>query len=351
MKSKKKLIIAALLGVISVNSMGMNVDSDMVYEKKVDGKYPMTFSISTGLLNGKSEEYLYTDAFGGTSKVSKLTWDIKNVMMVGGEASVGLTERLSFNFGGWINTTDGSGSMDNYDWYNGDDEPWTDKSDHGTDVDRALMLDANFDIILYQKENFKVSGIIGFRHDQFKYSAYSGDGLYSYVPGDKSQNAEFYGNTNSYKQELYAPYIGLDMGYQKEKWQVKSYIKVTPYAWGKAEDTHHKPAAKYTLNKPIEVKGKDGKKTTVPTGSVSEKNKGKSVKVTDRVDNMFYISFGGSVDYLFTDNFSIGVTADFQKYNNEEEDDKTVDKDGDSQWGGMSHMSYMFGVNAKYRFN
>jgi len=351
MRERKRAKIFGLAGIfigMSLQANAMSVNADRVFEKNVESKYPVSFSISTGMLNGESEEYAYSDYFGSDGKVSKLTWDLKHVFMVGAETSIGLSRRVSLNFGGWINANNGSGDMSDYDWMNGDDRPWTDKSDHSTDLEEGMMLDANIDIVLLSKENYTLSGVVGFRHDKFRWNADDGMGVYStsLYPGDRGQDVEFDGKAISYKQELYAPYLGFNFDYNKNKWTCNTYIRASLWAWGEATDTHYSPAGKYTLNKDLVLP--DGR--VVPKGSVAESEKGEKSSFKDEVDDMFYLSFGLGIDYQFTERLSGGLSADFQKYNKEEDDDRKTNEFGEESWGGMSHMSYMFTASAKYSF-
>lgn len=83
-KRAKFLGVAGIFIGMSLQASAMSVNADRVFEGSMDSKYPVSFSISTGLLNGESEEYYYSDFDGRDGKVSKLTWDLKNVFMVGG---------------------------------------------------------------------------------------------------------------------------------------------------------------------------------------------------------------------------------------------------------------------------
>ncbi len=362
MRERKRAKILGVAGVfvgMSLQASAMSVNADRVFESSADSKYPVSFSISTGLLNGESEEYAYSNYFGKDQKVSKLTWDLKNVFMVGAETSIGLSQRVSLNFGGWINANKGSGDMSNYDWRTGDDSSWTDKTDHSTDLEEGMMLDANIDVLLLSRENYALSGVVGFRHDKFRWNAYDGNGVYSYndigadkldgfpyEDGKRIQDVEQYGKAISYKQELYAPYIGLNFDYNKNKWTIRSYVRASLWAWGEATDTHYSPAGKYTLNDDFRGSNKGDTK-------YSEGGEKRSMK--DEVDDMFYLAFGLGVDYQFTERLSGGLSADFQRYNKEEDDSRKdyeyeYRDDTYEGWGGMAHMSYMVTASVKYSF-
>lgn len=349
---KKKLSLIFALAVLGSSASAMSVNSDRVYDTQVESKYPVSFSISTGVLNGESEEYAYSNYWGSNEKESKLTWDLKNVFMVGAESSIGVSNRLSLNFGGWINAGSGSGDMTNYDWMNGEDYPWTDRSEHSTNVEEAMMLDINIDFIIAGDDTYKFSGVLGFRHDKFRWNANNGHGTYgtSIDPGDRGQDAEFYGKAISYKQELYAPYLGVNFDFKLEKMTIRSYVRASVWAWGEATDTHYSPAGKYTLNKDLY----DGNGNLIaPKGTEMYRDKGEKRSIKDEVEDMFYVSFGLGVDYQFTERLIGGLSADFQRYNKEEDSDrKKYDEYGYEYegWGGMSHVSYMFSASLKYMY-
>ncbi len=366
MRERKRAKILGVAGIfigMSLQASAMSVNADRVFEGSVESKYPVSFSISTGLLNGESEEYSYWNKFGSDQKASKLTWDLKNVFMVGAETSIGLSRRVSLNFGGWINANKGSGDMSNYDWHTGDDNSWTDKSDHSTDLEEGMMLDVNIDVLLLSRENYALSGVVGFRHDKFRWNAYDGSGIYSskYIDEEKvlgnptdymkrMQDIGIEGKAISYKQELYVPYIGLKFDYNRNKWTVKSYVRASLWAWGEATDTHYGSKTTYTLNR--DFIAPDG--TVIAKKGQSDESKDKKNSFKDEVEDMFYLSFGLGVDYQFTERLSGGLSADFQKYNKEEDSNKKdiVDDDGNQYeiWGGMSHMSYMVTASVKYSF-
>ncbi len=368
MKERKRAKFLAVAGVfigMSLEANAMSVNADRVFEGSVDSKYPVSFSISTGLLNGESEEYAYSNHFGSNQKESKLTWDLKNVFMVGAETSIGLSQRVSLNFGGWINANKGSGDMSNYDWRTGDDSSWTDKSDHSVDLEEGMMLDANIDILLLSRENYALSGVVGFRHDKFRWNAYDGSGIYSskYIDEEKvlgnptdymkrMQDIDIEGKAISYKQELYVPYVGLKFDYNKNKWTIRSYVRASLWAWGEATDTHYGPMTTYSLNR--DFVGPDGELIARKDDTPPRKSEGEKNSFKDEVEDMFYLSFGLGVDYQFTERLSGGLSADFQRYNKEEDSNKKdyVDEYGNQYegWGGMSHISYMVTASVKYSF-
>ncbi|WP_319370169.1 omptin family outer membrane protease [uncultured Ilyobacter sp.] len=362
-KNNRLALLAAFFMLTVSNSYSMSATSNEVFMVESESRIPVSISISTGILNGESKEYVYDNFFGTDQKVSELTWDLDNVLMIGAETSVGLTDRILFNFGAWLNASDGSDNMTDYDWRIGEDEGWTDYSSSSSDLEEGIMLDANLNILILAKDNYSLSTVFGFRYDKFRWSSYDGSGVYSYgdIANDKLDNyvyddgtmyddgfriqdVELYGDNIDYEQKFFTPYIGLNFNYRKNKWIFNSYIRGSIWAWGEAEDIHYYPAGTYTLN---------GDFMGDSAGDSQPGSNDKDSIFYDSVDNMYYISLGLGVDYLFTETFSMGLSVNFQKYYLAEDNDKKdIEYDyhdaSYESWGGMSHESYMITLSANY---
>ena len=354
-KSTLTLMVLSLSLLAAEGAYAMNARNLVSTEFGVgDSEMPVAISLSTGVLNGETNEYLYNNYYGDDRRVSKLVWDIDDVYMIGAETSVGISEKFNLNFGIWSNLSEGTGNVTDRDWAEvGGEFTWTDYSEHNTDLEEALMLDANLDYVILKDKNYKLSGIFGFRHDKFSWDAYDGKGVWSSSApvseedNFRSQDVIFYGKTLAYKQELYAPYLGLDFDYNRSKWSFSTHIRGSLWAWGDSEDKHYDSTALFTLNKDLgSIAPKGAEKFHTSDGSY-DVNK-------DEVENVQYISCGAGVKYNFTEQFSAGVSAEFQKYYSEEDDDKVTKIADDGKeyetWGGMSHESYMFSCSATYLF-
>jgi len=351
-KNKRLALLAAFFMFTVSNSYSMSATSNEVFMVESESKIPVSISISTGVLNGESEEYVYD----GSSKLSKLTWDLDNVQMVGIETSIGLNERVSLNFGGWINSDSGKGTMEDYDWYDGDDLPWTDFTESNSYVEEAMMLDANLDVVILAKKNYSLSTVFGFRYDKFRWNSYDASGVYSYFYDDsyyfRGEDVDLSGKNISYKQEYYVPYIGLNLKYiLNEKWKVSSYVRGSLWAWGEAEDIHYNPGGTYTLNE-------NGHSPDASLDGYDDYDN----YYSDSIENMAYLSLGIALNYLFSENLTITLSGDFQKYFREtgeneatvyyynEDDSGSYVNEYDSGGSGMSNYSYMISLGATYIF-
>jgi outer membrane protease len=349
-KNKKAALLAAFFIITFSNSYSMAATSNEVFTADSNSRIPVSLSISTGILNGESEEYVYD----GSSKLSKLTWELNNVQMVGVEASVGLTEKVSLNFGGWFNSDNGKGTMEDYDWRNGDDSPWTDYSESNSYVEEAMMLDANISYLLIKNKTYSLSTTAGFRHDKFRWNSYDGTGTYSFYDLSylRAQDVELYGQNISYKQEYYVPYIGLDFKYYlSDKWEISSYIRGSLWAWGEDEDIHHNPAGKYTLN--------DNAPSSLAGAPPQYGDDWYDDYYSDQIENMAYLSLGMTLDYFLLENLIVTFSADFQKYFREtgnysaklyDDDLGYYINEEDSSGAGISNYSYMVSLGATYIF-
>lgn len=337
---KKLTLLSAFFIIAASTAYSMSATSSEVFTAESSSKIPVSFSISTGVLNGESEEYVYD----GSSKLSKLTWDLDRVPMIGIDTSIRPTEKFSINFSGWSKVSESSGNMEDYDWYLGDSEPWTDYSSHDTELDEAYMLDINISYLLYKKDNSSITGEVGFRHDYYKWNAYGGYATYSnwsydpYTQWDeffRSADISFDDEKNiSYEQEFYAPYLGLTYNTKKNKWIISSYVRGSLWAWGEAEDTHYYPG--FTVNDSIYVSGSD------------------SVTYKDEFDNIAYLSLGLNIGYMIRENLVVTLSGDFQKYFRETGDDTEYYSDGTTveyeDGAGTSNYSYMISLGATYIF-
>ncbi len=336
-KNKRLALLAALFMIAVSSTYSMSATSSEVFMAESESKIPISISISTGVLNGESEEYVYD----GSSKLSKLTWDLDNVPVIGIDTSVKLNDKFSVNFSGWTKISESSGNMEDYDWYLGDSEPWTDYSSSDTELDEAYMLDINTSYLLYKKDSSSITGELGFRHDRYKWNAYGGYGTYSnyyattfddfFRTGDVVFDDE---KTISYDQEFYAPYLGLTFNTKKDKWVISSYVRGSLWAWGEAKDVHYYSG--YTVNDSIYVSGSD------------------SVTYKDEFENIAYLSLGLNIGYTIMENLMINLSGNFQKYFRETGDDTEYYSDGTTYYyedgAGTSNYSYMVSLGATYIF-
>ncbi len=175
--------------------------------------FPVTGRLSLGLLNGEANEIVYNPSTG--AEVSHLEWQIDNVAMVGAGISFTPASWLKINTDIWVNISDGSGSMDDYDW-SASNLPWTDWSHHDDmTVDQVFLFDLNAEVPLLKRPVGTVYGIMGVKRDNFEMSASGGDYIYSNT-GFRDTTGSFPDNLQviSYEQTYTVPYLGV--GFQAD---------------------------------------------------------------------------------------------------------------------------------------
>lgn len=205
---------------------------------------PISFRASAEYLWGKSDEYVF-DADTG-QKISHLEWDLKDIVMLGGVFSTGISDWIQLNVGGWGAVSDGSGRIVDRDWEGGNPSEWSDRSEGPCSLDHGYIIDSN---IAFPVEVFKyvtISPMIGFKYDNWKWHDRGGIGVYS-GDGWRDTVINFGDKTGLvYEQWFYAPYLGVNVGGNYEDFFVNAYFKGTPWAWSEDEDHHLERSRKYT---------------------------------------------------------------------------------------------------------
>ena len=218
----------------------------------------VTFSLGAtiGLVDGTAYERVYAPQVRDF-KVSELTWDLKNIAMVGVQGTADIGSRFRINLGYWSAVSEGDGSMVDRDWLFLDadsDDDWTHESRHpDTTLDSGSMLDLSLDVRAFSMGALSVSGIFGYKHDEWKWSARGGDYNYTWdYNGDGYITEDEYRRGGSfpdgqlvieYRQQYEMPYLGLGCEGVWGPVQVQGHVLYSP--WVSAED-HDYHALRYT---------------------------------------------------------------------------------------------------------
>jgi plasminogen activator len=174
---------------------------------------PVTGRLSLGVLNGEANEIVYDTSSG--AEMSHLEWQLDNVAMLGAGISFTPASWLKINTDFWINISDGSGTMDDYDW-TVSGLPWTDWSHHDDmTVDQIFFFDLNAEVPVLKRPVGTIYGIIGIKRDNFEMSANGGDFIYS-TNSFRDTTGSFVDNVEviSYEQTYTVPYLGI--GFQAD---------------------------------------------------------------------------------------------------------------------------------------
>lgn len=176
---------------------------------KTEPRATLAAQFSMGLLNGDAVEHVYDyeGANGGRRPLSRLDWDLKDVVMGGGQVSARVTERLSMNGGLWLALTEGSGEMDDYDWMDPGSSDWTHYSLSEVDVTEGYIIDMNLGWELIRSESAALRAVAGYKQNGW---SWEDRGVYALYPELGYIPYPFDGqNLINYEQEFRIPYLGL----------------------------------------------------------------------------------------------------------------------------------------------
>lgn len=284
-KIKQLLIITSIL-LIPFQTFAADVPVNKPQEKTTAKKpVPETtlhFSLRAGVgyFKGELKEEVYSSRVD-RRRLSQLTWDIDSVVMGNIGMSCNYKDWLTLNIDSWLKITDGSGSMDNYDWML-IDANWSDWSYSDTDVSSASIFDANLDMIFFQNPTYKLSGIIGIKRDHFETVASGGHYIYS-RDGFRNTIGVFPDVRGiSYEQTMTAPYLGMGLSAELTSTiTLSGRFIYSPFVDGKATDHHYL----------------------------------RNLVVEDEVTSSDMSAFDLSVGWKFFENLIWNINIGYQKYN------------------------------------
>lgn len=203
-------------------------------------KVRFTLGVGAGYLTGESNEIVYWPELNN-HKASELTWEIDNLYMVGVNGVLEVGDWLSFNFDGWFKATDGDGTMDDYDWLAPGYE-WTDWSHHeDTDVTDGSIIDVSANFAFFRAQNAVLTGIVGYKRDNFGWVSRGGDYVYSYGGFRNFQGSFQDGDLAiSYEQTLESFYGGIGFSADfTNRFRLAGRIIYSPFVQGEATDYHY----------------------------------------------------------------------------------------------------------------
>ncbi|MFT5702547.1 MAG: plasminogen activator [Desulforhopalus sp.] len=199
-----------------------------------------TLGVGAGYLSGESTELVYVPELNNY-KLSELTWKIDNLFMVGVNGVLEVGSWLSFNFDGWFKATDGDGTMDDYDWL-AQGYDWTHWSHHeDTDVTDGSIIDVSANFAFFRAQNAVLTGIVGYKRDNFGWEARGGDYTYSYG-GFRDYSGSFADGELgiSYEQTMESFYGGLGFSADfSNRFHLAGRVIYSPFVQGEATDYHH----------------------------------------------------------------------------------------------------------------
>jgi len=219
------------------------VAKDADFNFYIDDAFHFSARVQAGYLTGTANELVYAGSYSETL-ISKLIWEIDSLYLAG----LGCSLQYSFfvfHFDGWFKTADGDGTMDDYDWMI-ENEEWTDWSHHkDTTITKAGILDINSEIVIpgLSGQKFALSGIAGFKRENFQWQARGGSYIYTSDPDTTFRDLA--GNFTpgelgiTYEQTYDVPYLGIGFRGVMGPFELAGRLIGSRWAMVEAEDTHH----------------------------------------------------------------------------------------------------------------
>ncbi len=235
-----KMAVTAIAFLMSVAQAGAaSVETEATAELNAE-RSGVAFSgrVGVGYLTGKAHEYVYWENHGG-HKASELIWEIDSLYMLGLGATIQARNWLSLNMDIWFNLGDGSGSLEDYDWgVPGMD--WTDQSVHdNTDVTKGIVFDVNAEITAFSNNQLRLTGIVGYRRDNFEWQTHGGSYVYSLNTYRDTVGIfpDVIGIT--YEQTFDVPYLGIGFKGDFDRIHLGAKLTGSMLVSGEAVDHHH----------------------------------------------------------------------------------------------------------------
>lgn len=187
-----------------------------------------------GIMQGEANEFVYRP---DGSKLSQLVWAFDNNLVFKGGIAVRPWSWLAVGARFITNVTDGS-TMDDYDWYRPDEDDYDDCPNgycHSHHPDTALQsylsVDAYVAGTFYRDQWLALTALAGYKRDSQSWQAMDGPSNYtSFVPGRLSI---------SYDQVWEAPYLGVQLNGEWNRWTLQGRVIGSWWASGQDEDNHH----------------------------------------------------------------------------------------------------------------
>ncbi len=227
-----------LLAAMMVPGAGWALQADVIVGPKEGKGVPFALQGSMGMVNGEAKEHVYDyeTADGSRRQLSRLDWDIKNVMMGGFNGSIRLLDKLTLNGGWWLALSEGSGEMDDYDWLNTDSEDWTHYSLSDVDVTEGYLIDLNVAWDLVEWKDLTARVLAGYKQDGWTWEdrgVYLLYPEYGYIPQDLGGD-----NMINYEQEFRMPYLGASADWAMGNFTVSGSLIYSPIVAAEDWDQH-----------------------------------------------------------------------------------------------------------------
>ncbi|MGD8202885.1 omptin family outer membrane protease [Pantoea sp. FN0305] len=196
--------------------------------------YPVTFTLATGWLGGKSNEYVYDEGH----KNSELDWKIKNAAVIRGHLDWEIAPQLSLALSGWTTLARGSAQMDDYDWMVDNQSHWSDWSTWpAARLNYANQFAVSITGWLLQQPEYKLGAALGYQQTRISWQAQGG----SYIYDNGADIGRFSRDERAaaYQQRFSAPWLGIAGQYRYKKLELNALIKYSPFTNAHDNDEHY----------------------------------------------------------------------------------------------------------------
>jgi plasminogen activator len=244
-------LAAALAASVPPPSQAMNASGavDPASLTSSGGGFTFSLGASVGRVSGTATELVFDYPLGSKTKISELTWDIKDVTVAGVQASAGLGAKFRLNAGYWSALDEGSGEMIDRDWLyteesylvlTPDDGNWNYESRHpDTSVDEGTMLDLNLTFQALRTGSFSLLGIVGYRTDTWGWSSRGGTYVYSDESFRDTSGAFPEGEEIiNYEQEYKIPYVGIGANWASPAFRLDARLLLSTMVSATDSDYH-----------------------------------------------------------------------------------------------------------------
>lgn len=173
--------------------------------------FGITFAPVYTVLNGRSSELVLQNEGNEGDYLSKLTWDLNSVQMIGGQISLNLQNLLFFNFAMVTALDAGNAEMNDYDWLytkypDADRTVWTNWSESDIFLRSSYQLDYNTTVRLFRTYTRSYDILAGFKMIHWSWTDSITDINYPYESADYTHLI----GKNGIDYEVYyrIPYLG-----------------------------------------------------------------------------------------------------------------------------------------------
>ena len=246
-KAKKNIIrkAATLTAGFMLVSLGQCLEAQAFVQNKGTGATRhygsgMELRLSTGYLDGEANEYVYWPEYDG-HKASQLIWKLDGVYMFNAGFSAKVSDAFGLNADIGLKLNEGNGTMDDYDWVVPGYEDYTHWSHHDdVTVTTGATIDLNGEVPFYIERGFSVSGLLGYKMDNWEWEARGGSYIYStYYLYDTTGVFPEGELLCTYEQTFHVPYAGVHVNGRFGKMQVNGRMIGSPLVFGETVDHHH----------------------------------------------------------------------------------------------------------------